>query len=123
MLYIAPLGRFALGRIWYAGISLDGAVVATRDALNNAYYDTEVTPTDILIRRAVTNPQSAGLIEAIGKVAGGQYATGLQSFREGGVRGRVERLSSSGAGRRRQGPGRRTGSGKTGPHAAGAWVQ
>lgn len=72
IVYIAPLGRFACGRIWYAGISLDGAVVATRDALNKAYYGKDITPTDILIRRAVTNPQSAGLIEAIAKVAGGR---------------------------------------------------
>jgi hypothetical protein len=45
--------------------------VATRDALNQAYYGTALTPTDILIRREVTNPQSAGLIEAIVKVADG----------------------------------------------------
>ena len=34
----------------YAGVSVDGAVVATRDALNKAYYKKEVTPTDILIK-------------------------------------------------------------------------
>ena len=55
----------------YAGISLEGAVVAVRGALNQAYYGKEVTPTDILIRRAATNPQSAGLVEAIAKVAAG----------------------------------------------------
>jgi len=63
---------YARAKGLYAGISLDGAVVATRDALNKAYYGKDVTPTDILIRRAVANPQSAGLMEAIAKVAGGQ---------------------------------------------------
>ncbi len=46
--------------------------MATRDGLNKAYYGKDVTPTDILIRRDATNPQSAGLIEGIAKVAGGQ---------------------------------------------------
>ncbi len=55
----------------YAGFSLEGAVVATRDALNTAYYGRAVTPTQILIRREVSNPQAAGLIEAVAKVVGG----------------------------------------------------
>jgi SH3 domain-containing YSC84-like protein 1 len=54
----------------YAGVSVDGAVVATRDALNKAYYKKEVTPTDILIKRAVTNKGAAGLIQAVAKAAG-----------------------------------------------------
>lgn len=56
----------------YAGVSLDGAMVATRDALNHAYYGKEVTPIDILITRTVTNPQAAGLIDAVSKVARGK---------------------------------------------------
>jgi len=56
----------------HAGISLDGAVVATRDALNHADYGKEVTPTDILIKRTVKNPQAAGLIDAVAKVARGK---------------------------------------------------
>lgn len=56
----------------YAGISLDGAVVATRDVLNHAYYGKEVTPTEILIKRTVKNPQAASLIDAVAKVARGK---------------------------------------------------
>ena len=56
----------------YAGLSLEGAVVATRDGLNRAYYGKEVTPTDILIRRAVTNSHAASLIGDIAKVTGGK---------------------------------------------------
>jgi len=54
----------------YAGLSLDGAVVATRSALNKAYYGKEVTPTDILIKRRVTNKHAAKLISAVAKAAG-----------------------------------------------------
>jgi lipid-binding SYLF domain-containing protein len=55
----------------YAGLSLDGAVVAVREGLNTAYYGKPVTPTQILIRREVSTPQAAGLIGAVAKVAGG----------------------------------------------------
>lgn len=55
----------------YAGLSLDGAVVATRGALNKAYYGKEVTPTDILIKHRVTNKHAARLISAVAKAAGG----------------------------------------------------
>ena len=54
----------------YGGISLEGAVVAVRDALNKAYYGKEVTPTAILVRHEATNPQAAGLIGAVSKAAG-----------------------------------------------------
>ena len=54
----------------YGGISLEGAVVAVRDALNKAYYGKEVTPTSILVRHEATNPQAAGLIGAVSKAAG-----------------------------------------------------
>src|SRR5574337_425126 len=53
----------------YAGLSLEGAVVAVRGALNTAYYGREVTPTQILIQREVSNPQAASLISAVAKAA------------------------------------------------------
>jgi lipid-binding SYLF domain-containing protein len=56
----------------YAGISLEGAVVATRDALNKAYYGKDVTPTDILVRHAVSNKNAAGLLGAVSKAAAGK---------------------------------------------------
>jgi lipid-binding SYLF domain-containing protein len=56
----------------YAGASLQGAVIATRGAWNTAYYGKPVTPTDILIRREVSNPQAAPFIEAIARVAAGK---------------------------------------------------
>jgi len=53
----------------YGGISVDGAVVATRGALNDAYYGADVSTRDILIRGTVSNPQAAPLIELIKKAA------------------------------------------------------
>ena len=67
----ADILTFALSKGLYAGISLEGAVVAVRNEWNGAYYNKPgVTPTDILIRRNVSNPGSAKLIAAVSKAAG-----------------------------------------------------
>ena len=60
---------FSRAKGLYGGASVEGAVVATRGALNAAYYDREVSPADILIRGAVSNPHAAPLIELIRKAA------------------------------------------------------
>ena len=56
----------------YAGASLNGAVVVSRDDLNQAYYGKDVSPTAILMFREVSNPHAAPLIEAVAKVAAGK---------------------------------------------------
>ncbi len=48
-------------------MSLEGAVIAFRDEWNGSYYGKPVRPADILVRRVVTNPHSAGLREAVMK--------------------------------------------------------
>ncbi len=68
----ADILAFSRSKGLYGGISVQGAVVASRGGLNRAYYGQDVSPADILIRRTVTNPQAAGLIESITKVAGGK---------------------------------------------------
>jgi lipid-binding SYLF domain-containing protein len=68
----ADIVSFALTKGVFAGVSAEGAIVGTRGALNKAYYGKEISPTDILIRRQVTNPHAAGLIQSLVKVAGGK---------------------------------------------------
>jgi lipid-binding SYLF domain-containing protein len=65
----ADILTFSRSKGLYGGISLDGAVVATRGGLNEAYYGKQVTPTDIFVRREVTNPQAQGLISEVTKMA------------------------------------------------------
>lgn len=65
----ADILTFSRSKGLYGGISLDGAVVATRGGLNEAYYGKEVTPTDIFVRREVTNPQAKGLIRDVTTLA------------------------------------------------------
>ena len=65
----ADLVSFSRSRGLYGGISLEGAVVAVRDDLNNAFYNKTVSPTDILIKREVRNPEATSLIEEAVKAA------------------------------------------------------
>jgi lipid-binding SYLF domain-containing protein len=65
----ADLITYSRARGVYAGVSLEGAVVATRGALNRAFFGKDVSPTDILVRRTVKNKKAAGLLSAITKAA------------------------------------------------------
>ncbi len=66
----ADILTFARSQGLYGGIALDGAVVKVRNGLNNAYYHKKnVSPTDILVRKKVTNPHSTGLLEAVSSAA------------------------------------------------------
>lgn len=55
----------------YAGASLQGAVIATRETWNRDYYGRAVTPADILIRGDVRDPNAEPLLAAIDKAGGG----------------------------------------------------
>ena len=54
----------------YGGVSLEGAVVATRDGLNEAFYGKkDLKPADILVRKTVTNPAANPLLADVRKLA------------------------------------------------------
>ncbi len=56
---------FTKARGLYGGLNLEGAVVAVRDSLNEAYYGKNVRPVDIVERHAVLNSRSAELRETL----------------------------------------------------------
>ena len=58
---VADILSFARSKGAYAGVSLEGAVIKTRDSWNEGYYGKPVRPVDILVKRSVTNPGSAEL--------------------------------------------------------------
>lgn len=69
----ADIISFARSKGLFGGVSLDGAVVAVRGSLNQAYYGKKkVSPTDVLVRKTVVNKRSAGLLETVAKGAGGK---------------------------------------------------
>ncbi len=61
---------FSRAKGLYGGVSVDGAVVATREEWNRSYYGKRVDPIDILVLQEGRNPQAAPLIEAIEKASG-----------------------------------------------------
>ena len=65
----ADILTFARSKGFYGGFSLEGAVVAVRGGLNEAYYSKPVTTADIFARREVTNSEAQGLISEVTKMA------------------------------------------------------
>jgi lipid-binding SYLF domain-containing protein len=68
----ADLLSFVRAKGLFAGISLEGAALISRDEWSRDYYGKAVTPTDIVIRREVTNPHSQSLREAIVQATDGK---------------------------------------------------
>ncbi len=56
---------FAKDKGLYAGLNLEGAVVAVRDSLNSAYYGKHVRPADIIVAMDVSNHGAAELRESL----------------------------------------------------------
>ena len=65
----ADIVSFSRSKGLYGGISVDGAVVAPRGALNAAYYGKDVSTRDILILGTASNPQAAPLVGLVKKAA------------------------------------------------------
>jgi len=61
----ADLIAFARAKGVYGGLNLDGTVVNTNDGWNSVYYGRSVLPPDILIRKSVTNPNAAPLLQEV----------------------------------------------------------
>ena len=62
----ADLISFTRAKGVYGGLNLDGTVVHSNVAWNDAYYGrSSVLPPDILIRRAVQSPKSAALLAEV----------------------------------------------------------
>ena len=67
----ADILSFSRSKGLYGGVSLDGAIVDVRDSLNKAYYAKPVTPTDILVKRTVSNAHADKLRASVAKISGG----------------------------------------------------
>jgi lipid-binding SYLF domain-containing protein len=65
----ADVLSFARTKGIYGGVALEGMVISPQPKMNNAYYDQEVSPLDILVQHAVTNAGAAKLVETVSKAA------------------------------------------------------
>lgn len=61
----ADFYSFARSRGLYAGANLEGAIISIRNGLNRVYYGRDVTPADIIVRKGVSNSQSAEIRETL----------------------------------------------------------
>lgn len=60
---------FSRSRGAFAGMSLDGTVIAARDDWNEQYYGKPVKPVDILLLRKVNNPHADKLLSTLARLA------------------------------------------------------
>lgn len=63
----ADVLTYARSKGAFGGMSIDGAVIKTRDQRNEAYYGKPVSSTDIIIRKSVVNPHADKLRAAVGE--------------------------------------------------------
>ncbi len=68
----ADLVSFSRAQGAFAGLALDGSVIKVNDDFNKDYYGKAVRPTDILVKKDVSNPGSAKLREGLYKAAEGK---------------------------------------------------
>ncbi len=68
----ADILSFSRSKGLYGGLSVDGAIVKPRADLNDAYYRVVTTPSDILMKRSVSEPHARSLLDMISRIAGGR---------------------------------------------------
>jgi len=64
----ADLVAYAKKKGAFVGMAVDGSTIAVSDDSNAAYYSKPVRPTDIIVKHSVSNPKSADLRNAAGKL-------------------------------------------------------
>jgi SH3 domain-containing YSC84-like protein 1 len=65
----ADIVSFAKSKGLFAGLNLEGAVVKVNSDSSKVYYGKEASPVDIIVKNAVSSPDSATLREELKKVA------------------------------------------------------
>ena len=60
---------FARSKGLYAGLNLEGSVLAVRDSLNESYYGKGIGPKDIIVKKGVRNAGAKALRAAVEKAA------------------------------------------------------
>ena len=69
---VADIFSFSRTKGAYAGVSLEGSVIKTKDKWNEAYYGKTVSPNDIIVKRSVSNAGSKNLRSSVAKAAAGK---------------------------------------------------
>lgn len=65
----ADILAYSISKGVFGGFTVEGAVMQTKDAWNNMYYNKEVSPLDILLAGSAVNPDADKLKELVTKIA------------------------------------------------------
>lgn len=65
----ADILAYTMSKGLYGGASIEGAVIKTRDEWNSSYYGKTVSPADVIVRHAATNPNADGLRKVVADLA------------------------------------------------------
>src|SRR6185503_4596779 len=68
----ADLVSFGRSKGAFMGMALDGSMIAVSDGSNAAYYGNIVRPTDIVVKKSVSNPASAELRRTVTELSAKQ---------------------------------------------------
>lgn len=68
MAQTADIVSYSRSKGAFVGMSLDGAVIKTKDKFNEAYYGKVVSPTDIIVRKSAINPEADKLRAAVAEI-------------------------------------------------------
>jgi len=69
---VADILSFSRTKGAYAGVSLEGSVVKTKDKWNETYYGKAVSPVDIIVKNSVSNSGSKALRTSVAQAAAGK---------------------------------------------------
>ena len=69
---VADILSFSRTKGAFAGVSLEGSVISTKDKWNAAYYGKALSPADIIVKRSVSNPGAKNLLTSVAKAAAGK---------------------------------------------------
>ena len=69
---VADILSFSRTKGAFAGISLEGSVISTKDKWNAAYYGKAVSPADIIVKRSVSNSGAKNLLTSVAKASAGK---------------------------------------------------
>jgi len=68
MAQTADIVSYSRSKGAFVGMSLDGAVIKTKDKFNEAYYGKALSPTDIIVRKSAVNPAADSLRAAVAEI-------------------------------------------------------
>ena len=82
---MSPIYSYSLSKGLYAGVSMDGRILMTRDRVNEKFYGRSVSAHEILSGKVATPPAAQPLYDALKRCRVYGETGGTQSTRKGSL--------------------------------------